>query len=215
MRRIDCWTLRVSPHGKGHAPISGGFGSRCKAGGKSHWQLGWRRPRKPLPALISMPCLSFVASALPFRCCHVAWEHIYIFWIGQLVLTPFPVSLAPGLWHSCLISTNGLAISGDYWSLFLSHWPPSLAEAPSCLPSQHRAWCLIAQFNTRTSEYINKTRRALPIFYMASERWIHAFLIMINAAVYYFYCSSGLNITSYLDAVQIHQKKMVSVSGRW
>lgn len=138
-----------------------------------------------------MPSLSFIASALPFRCCHVAWEHIYIFWIGQLVLTPFPMTLAPGLWHSCLISTNGPAISGDYWSLFLSHWPPSLAEAPPCPPLQHRAWRLIAQFNTRTSEYINKTRQALPIFYMASERWIHGFLIMINAAVYYFYCSSA------------------------
>lgn len=159
--------------------------------GEPHWQLGWRRPRKSLPALISIPSLSFIASVLPFPCCHVAWERIYIFWIGQLVLTPFPVSLAPGLWHSCLISTNGWAISGDYWSLFLSHWPPWLAEAPPCLPPSTWAWHLIAQFNTRTSEYINKTRQALPIFYMASERWIHVFLIMINAAVYYFYCSSS------------------------
>lgn len=148
---MGCWATRVSPLEKGHAPISWGFDSKCKARGKPQWQLGWRPPRKPLPPLISMPSWSLAASVLPFHCSHIAWKHIYIFWIGQLVLTPFPVSLAPGLWHSWLIGTNGPAISADYRSLFLSHWPSWLAEPPPRLPPQHRAWHLIVRFNTRTS----------------------------------------------------------------
>lgn len=172
-------------------------------------QLGWRRPRKALPALI--PFLDLWNPWPAFLCCHIAWKHIYIFWIGQLVHTPLPVSLAPGVWHcasSALMAQPLVVITGH---CFCPTDPPSTARSPFCLsPSS----MLIAQFNTRTSERINKTRQVLPVFYMASERWIHAFVIMINAAVYYFYCRSGLNIAilSYLSAVKICGKK---VSGRW
>lgn len=178
-------------------------------------QLGWRRPRKALPALI--PCLPGALEPVAcFPLLSVAWKHIYIFWIGQLVHTPLPVSLAPGVWHwasSALMAQPLVVITGH---CFCPTDPPSTGRSPFCL-SPSTSPMLIAQFNTRTSERINKTRQALPVFYMASERWIHAFVIMINAAVYYFYCRSGLNIAmlSYLSAVKIRGKKVVSVLGRW
>lgn len=83
---------------------------------------------------------------------------------------------------------------------------------------QHRAWCLIAQFNTSTSKYINKIRQALPIFYMASERWIHVFFwlwLMLLFIIFIAVVLGGSNIISYLDVVKNHKRKMISVWGRW
>lgn len=133
--------------------------------------------------------------------------------MGQLVHAPFPchshlVSDIPA--SSALMAQPLVVITGH---CFYPTGPPGWQKRPSAFPPAPSS-TVIAQFNTRTSEHINKTRQALPVFYMASERWIHAFVIMINAAVYYFYCSSGLNTTvlSYLSAVKIHREKMVSLS---
>lgn len=106
---------RMLDLGKGRASIWC-FSSRSPAGS----QAG-----EDLRSLLQFSFRAFLELWSPwsaFLCCQEPGSAFTFSEYGNYCTLLSP-SLAPGLWHPCLISTNGPVIRGYFWSLFLCQWP--------------------------------------------------------------------------------------------